>query len=91
VPRPGHKTSGEERAWGRRLAKRFGIENGTYDDRTFIATGDGSYPLVLDHESLKPENFDAEVVKQFKTVSAKRGDSLIAFGWAMAEDLAKLG
>ena len=26
VPRPGHKASGEERAWGRRLAKRFGIE-----------------------------------------------------------------
>ena len=26
VPRPGHKASGEERAWGRRLAKRFGVE-----------------------------------------------------------------
>ena len=24
VPRPDHKASGEERAWGRRLAKRFG-------------------------------------------------------------------
>jgi len=91
VPRPDHKATGEERAWGRRLAKRFGIENGAYDDRTFVATGDGSYPLVLDHESSKPENFDVEVVKQFKTVSVKRGDSLIAFGWAMAEDLAKLG
>jgi hypothetical protein len=91
VPRPGHKTSGEERAWGRRLAKRFGIENGSYDDRTFIATGDGSYPLVLDHESNKPEKFDPEVVKQFKSVTTKQGDSLIAFGWAMAEDLAKLG
>jgi hypothetical protein len=90
VPRPGHKTSGEERAWGRRLAKRFGIENGSYDDRTFIANGDGSYPLVLDHESLKPEKFDVDVVKQFKGVTGKRGDSLIAFGWAMAEDLAKL-
>jgi hypothetical protein len=91
VPRPGHKTSGEERAWGRRLAKRFGVENGSYDDRTFITSGDGAYPLVLDHESLKPESFDAEVVKQFRAVSGKRGDSLIAFGWAMAEDLAKLG
>jgi hypothetical protein len=90
VPRPGHKASGEERAWGRRLAKRFGIENGAYDDRTFVANGDGSYPLVLDHESLKPEKFDPDVVKQFKGVTGKRGDSLIAFGWAMAEDLAKL-
>jgi hypothetical protein len=26
----------------------------------------------------------------FKGVNAKRGDSVIAFGWAMAEDLAKL-
>jgi hypothetical protein len=26
VPRPGHKATGEERAWGRRLAKRFGAE-----------------------------------------------------------------
>ena len=91
VPRPEHKASGEERAWGRRLAKRFGIENGNYGDRDFIAKGDGSFPLSFDHESLKPENFDGEVVLQFKSASAKRGDSLIAFGWAMAEDLAKLG
>src|SRR5205085_12014468 len=26
VPRPGHKATGEERAWRRRLAKRFGAE-----------------------------------------------------------------
>ena len=26
VPRPDHKASGEERAWGRRLAKRFGVD-----------------------------------------------------------------
>ena len=44
VPRPDHKATGEERAWGRRLAKRFGIENGGYDDRAFIATGDGVVP-----------------------------------------------
>jgi hypothetical protein len=90
VPRPGHKATGEERAWGRRLAKRFGIENGNYDDRSFIAEGDGSFPCVLDHESLKPESIDAEVAAQFEGVEPKRGDSLIAFGWAMAEQLAKL-
>jgi len=90
VPRPGHKTTGEERAWGRRLAKRFGIENGNYDDRTFIATGDGSYPCVLDHESLKPDSIAADVKAQCGGVDTKRGDSLIAFGWAMAEFLAKL-
>jgi hypothetical protein len=91
VPRPEHKATGEERAWGRRLAKRFGIENGSYDDRSFIAEGDGSFPCVLDHESLKPESIAADVSAQFDDVDAKQGDSLIAFGWAMAEYLAKLG
>ena len=90
VPRPGHKATGEERAWGRRLAKRFGIENGNYDDRSFIAEGDGSFPCVLDHESLKPETIPADVRAQFDGLNAERGDSLIAFGWAMAEFLAKL-
>ncbi len=90
VPRPGHKASGEERAWGRRLAKRFGVENGNYDDRDFIATGDNSFPLALDHESLKPEKLDPAVAPFFDRVDQARGDSLIAFGWAMAEQLAKL-
>ncbi len=87
VPRPGHKASGEERAWGRRLAKRFGIDR--YDDRAFVATGDGAYPACMDHESLKPEGFDPAVVALFGGVERDRGDSLIAFGWAMAEFLAK--
>ena len=90
VPRPGHKATGEERAWGRRLAKRFGVENGGYDDRTFRATGDNTFPLVLDHESLKPELIPADVAAFLEGFDAKRGDSLVAFGWAMAEDLAKL-
>jgi hypothetical protein len=90
IPRPGHRVSGEERAWGRRLAKRFGIENGGYDDRTFTTKGDNSVPAFFDHDSLKPEKIDPDVVAYFKSVSRKRGDTLIAFGWAMAEDLAKL-
>ena len=87
VPRPGHKASGEERAWGRRLAKRFGLDD--YDDRAFIAHGDNAYPACMDHESLKPESFDPEVAAFFAGVDRERGDSLIAFGWAMAEFLAK--
>jgi hypothetical protein len=90
VPRPDHKASGEERAWGRRLAKRFGVDSSSYDDRTFRATGTGSHPEVFDHESLKPEAIAPEVAAFFKGMDAKRGDSLVAFGWAMAEDLAKL-
>src|SRR3954447_16628655 len=58
VPRPGHKATGEERAWGRRLAKRFGIDSTNYSDRDFVAKGDGSFPLAFDHESLKPEELD---------------------------------
>jgi hypothetical protein len=90
VPRPEHKATGEERAWGRRLAKRFGIENGNYDDRGFIAEGDASFPCVLDHESLKPDAIKPDVAAQFDDVDTNQGDSLIAFGWAMAEALAKL-
>ncbi len=90
VPRPDHKATGEERAWGRRLAKRFGIENGAYDDRTFTASGDGSFPCVLDHETLKPASVSKDVQALFANVKTDRGDSLIAFGWAMAEYLAKL-
>src|ERR671916_646472 len=87
VPRPDHKASGEERAWGRRLAKRFGVD-AEYDDRAFIAKGDGAVPCVLDHESLKPGVVSDEVRALFDVVDTTRGDSLIAFGWAMAEDLA---
>jgi hypothetical protein len=89
VPRPGHKATGEERAWGRRLAKRFGVD-ADYDDRAFVAKGDGAVPCVLDHESLKPGVVSDEVRALFDAVDTTRGDSLIAFGWAMAEDLASL-
>lgn len=89
VPRPDHKPSGEDRAWGRRLAKRFSVD-GEYDERTFIAKGDGNPPCVLDHESAKPDKISAEVRALFDDVDAGKGDSLIAFAWAMAEDLAPL-
>lgn len=88
VPRPDHKATGEERAWGRRLAKRFGAE-GRIDDRTFVVKGDGSPAGCLDHESSKPESVDPEVAAFFSGLDRKRGDYLIAFGWAMAEELAK--
>lgn len=87
VPRPDHKATGEERAWGRRLAKRFGAE-GRIDDRTFVVTGDGSPEGCLDHEALKPESLDPRISEYFSGLNRSRGDELIAFGWAMAEDLA---
>jgi hypothetical protein len=86
-PRPGHKPSGEERAWSRRLAKRFGAE-GRIDDRTFIVTGDGSAAGCFDYSALKPESVPADVAVLLEPLDRERGDVLIAFGWAMAEELA---
>ena len=91
VPASGHKPSGEERAWARRLAKRFRAE-GRLDDRTFLVKGDGSLAGGLDFSSAKvklPDGVDA----LFAGLEADAGDRLVAFGWAMAEDLAagKLG
>ena len=90
-PFPSHKSSGEERAWARRLSKRFGCES-RLDDRTFVLKGDGSVAGGLDFFAPKvkiPEG----VERHFGDFDADRGDRLVTFGWAMAEDLAggKLG
>jgi hypothetical protein len=90
VPRPDHRPVGEERAWGRRLAKRFTVD-GHYDEKTFQVQGDGSIPSHLDHETLKPEKIDPAVAELFTGIDIERGDCLIACGWVMAENLIKLG
>ncbi len=89
IPRPGHRAVGEERAWGRRLAKRFGVDS-TYDEQTFIAKTNGQSGF-LDHETLKPEKVKPEVAALFSRVDMKKGGALIVHGWVMAEDLVKLG
>ena len=91
LPRPGQKVSGEERAWGRRFAKRLGISSLAYDDRTFVALGDGSTPCIFDYESLKEEKTSQDVQELFKVLQVENGDTLIALAWAMAERLEKLG
>ncbi len=90
IPRPDHRASGEERAWGARLAKRFGVETNDYDDHTFLAKGDGTFPAVLDHESLKPEKIDSAFSQFVESLDRGRGDSLVIAGWALAESLEKL-
>lgn len=87
VPRAGHKASGEERAWGRRLAKRFGAD-GRIDDRTFILAGDGDPCGALDFGGPKVREPESEVAELFAGLDLGRGDRLVGFGWAMAEDLA---
>jgi hypothetical protein len=87
VPSPGHKASGEERAWARRLAKRFGAES-RLDDRAFVVKGDGSPAGGLDFFAQKVKLPDG-VEELFEGFDPDAGDRLVAFGWAMAEDLAK--
>jgi hypothetical protein len=81
-PWPGQRANGEERAWGRRLAKRFGAAG--FEDRTMVATGDAD-AMVFDHESAKPP----PVVELFTDCTRADGDHVIAWGWAMAEFLDK--
>jgi len=88
VPRPGHKASGEERAWGRRLVKRFAVE-GTYDEQVFKVKGSGAVQGVFDHESAKPESIAPDVAAMFKGLRIAKGDCVVGFGWAMAEELTK--
>ena len=87
VPFPERKTSGEERAWGRRLAKEFQAD-GRLDDRTFILKGESEPIPFLDFSPRKPVVQPEDIGGQFKGVNAKRNDSLVVFGWAMAEELA---
>ncbi len=90
IPRPNHNASGEERAWGRRLAKRFGIGPSRYEDRVFTARGKGHQSIVFDHASAKPSSIAPEVQAQFGDLNVPAGDTLIVFGWALLEDLEKL-
>ena len=86
VPRAGYKPTGEDRAWGRRLAKRFGNEK-AIDDKTFLMTGLTGPVGALDYVAAKgvvPEG----VASFFKGARCDRGDRLVVFGWAMAEALA---
>jgi len=89
IPAPGSRAVGEERAWGRRLAKRFGVD-GSYVAEQFMSTKNPSGGFV-DFESAKPEKIAAGTKGLFKGVDAPSGGVLIAYGWTMAEDLAKLG
>ena len=86
VPRLGYKPTGEDRAWGRRLAKRFGSEK-SIDDQTFIMTVAPGPVGGVDYCAAKgavPEGVETF----FKGLKPEKGQRLIVFGWAMAESLA---
>lgn len=84
VPRVGYKPTGEERAWGRRLARRFGCE-GRYEDQTFRVRADRAPAPVLDTSTVQGGGRAASAV--VAKVDHVRGEALITFGWARAEAL----
>jgi hypothetical protein len=87
VPRPGHKPTGEERAWSRRLAKRFGLDQGL-DDRSSLAKGsDGKDYGFVAYRLMDASTTDFDAV--FECCKPSEGEALIVYGWAMAEDLAE--
>jgi hypothetical protein len=84
-PRPKYSPNGEERAWGRRLARRFGCE-ARYDDRSFRLSAHGAPELVLHAAAVKGGG--KVVVELVGDVEPANGEALITYGWAMAEALA---
>lgn len=79
-PWPDTRANGEERAWGRRLSKRFGAV--TFDDRSMVASSDGDH-LMFDHETLKKVD-GAEILD---CCAVEDGEYIIGWGWALAEFL----
>jgi hypothetical protein len=85
VPRPDYSPTGEERAWGRRLARRFGCD-AAYDDRAFRVTTKGKPQAVLDASTVKGGGKAATAV--VGVTNPAKGEAIVAFGWATADALA---
>ena len=85
VPRPGHRPTGEERAWSRRLAKRFGLDHGL-DDRSSLAVSDGEQYGYVAYRLGDP--IETPYQEVFECCAPEEGQALIVFGWVMAEQLA---
>ena len=86
VPREGYRPTGEDRAWGRRLAKRFGAEK-AIDDHTFVMTVAPGPVGCLDYVAAKGTVPDG-AERFFDGLEPEKGQRLVVFGWAMAETLA---
>ena len=78
-PWPETRANGEERAWGRRLAKRYGATS--FDDRSMLATADGDH-LVFDHEA----TIELDGASILDDRHPETGFAIV-WGWAMAEFL----
>lgn len=96
VPRPGYDANGEDRAWGTRLAKRFGIADSSYSRRDFVVKGcSETAPVwryseaVAKSNAAKKNGSDGNFADLFEKVKSDHGDSLIVHGWVRKEDLMK--
>ena len=90
IPRPGRKPTGEDRAWGRRLAKRFGISLFRYEDRVFTSRAKKWPPTVLDHASLDSAMGSSEMASLLEGLVRSDGDTVVVHGWARSEELEAL-
>lgn len=88
TPSPGTNAVGEERAWGRRLAKRFGVDR-KYEATSFVAR-EGQTGF-LDFASNTPEKVKPALAEMFSVLNVPAGDVMVVYGWTMAEDLVKHG
>src|SRR5262249_12217309 len=76
-PRPKYSPNGEERAWGRRLARRFGCD-ARYDDRSFRLSPHGAPEPVLDARAVKAGG--KVVVELIGEVDPSSGEGGIPYG-----------
>ena len=86
APAPNAKETGEDRAWGKRLVKRYGMSSLSYDEHRFVAKGSDETACVIDHTSLKPEKLDPDVKNSLSTFFQPHNEKLYKFlekdfGW----------
>lgn len=89
IPQPEHKSNGEEMAWGKRLATKYGIGVKGYDSATSITKGNGELSSVVDHKTITPDKLDKNMKKLFSNLDENKKDSLIIYGWAKVKYLLK--
>ena len=72
IPSPGDAAGGEERAWGRRLARRFSID-AKYEAKLFTATSSAQRRLSSISSRRQPEKLDTERRRDVRASSSNEG------------------
>lgn len=85
VPRQSYTPTGEERAWGRRLARRFGCDE-RYDEHALSIGRAGRSEPIFDCSTVRAGSRAAAALVGERDPSV--GEAMIAPGWAGADALA---